>query len=170
MIPTQMLILLLFTSSVIGCFLAFKLVDSLRIVAAKNHEALLKQYSVIMASGIFILHAGYQFTADNIPKITQHPVDFIGSLLCAYLLSISILKTVNKRRLGLSELMYASLGTGVSGYLLSYFFHISAGAINIRIDTWTALFALFLTCLTSALAIVTILWLKGYEGCRHQHA
>ncbi len=164
MIPTQMLILLLFTSSVIGCFLAFKLVDSLRIVAAKNHEALLKQYSVIMASGIFILHAGYQFTADNIPKITQHPVDFIGSLLCAYLLSISILKTVNKRRLGLSELMYASLGTGVSGYLLSYFFHISAGAINIRIDTWTALFALFLTCLTSALAIVTILWLKGYEG------
>lgn len=164
MIPTQMLILLLFTSSVIGCFLAFRLVDSLRIVAAKNHEALLKKYSVIMASGIFVLHAGYQFTADNIPKITQHPVDFIGSLLCAYLLSISILKTVNKRRLGLSELMYASLGTGISGYLLSYFFHISAGAINIRIDTWTALFALFLTCLTSALAIVTILWLKGYEG------
>ena len=164
MIPTQMLILLLFTSSVIGCFLAFRLVDSLRIVAAKNHEALLKKYSVIMASGIFILHTGYQFTADNIPKITQHPVDFIGSLLCAYLLSISILKTVNKRRLGLSELMYASLGTGISGYLLSYFFHISAGAINIRIDTWTALFALFLTCLTSALAIVTILWLKGYEG------
>lgn len=159
-----MLILLLFTSSVIGCYFAFKLVDHLRLAAAKDHDALLKKYSAITATGIFLLHAGYQFASDNIPKIAQHPVDFIGSVLCAYLLSLYLLKTVNKKKLPVSDLLHASLATGVSGYLLSYFFQISAGAINIRIDTWTALFALFLACLTSALAIVTILWLKSYEG------
>lgn len=164
MIPTHMLILLLFTSSVIGCFFAFKLVDKLRIAATKDHDALLKKYAALTAGGIFLLHAGYQLAADNFPKITQHPVDFIGSLLCAYLLSLSLLKTVNKKKLPLRDLLYASMAAGVSGYLLSYFFQISAGAINIRIDTWTALFALFLACLTSALAIVTTLWLKGYEG------
>lgn len=164
MTSTHMLILLLFTSSVIGCFFAFKLVDHLRIAATKEHDALLKKYSIITAGAIFLLHAGYQFASDNLPKITQHPVDFIGSLLCAYLLSLSLLKTANQKKLPLRDLLYASLTAGVSGYLLSYFFQISAGAINIHIDTWTALFSLFLACLTSALAIVTILWLKSYEG------
>lgn len=164
MTSTHMLILLLFTSSVIGCFFAFKLVDHLRIAVTKDHDALLKKYAVITASAIFLLHAGYQFTSDNLPKITQHPVDFIGSLLCAYLLSLSLLKTVNHKTLSLRDLLYASLTAGVSGYLLSYFFQLSAGAINIRIDTWTALFSLFLSCLTSALVIVTLLWLNSYEG------
>jgi diguanylate cyclase len=164
MTSTHMLILLLFTSSVIGCFFAFKLVDHLRIAATKEHDTLLKKYSIITAGAIFLLHAGYQFASDNLPKITQHPVDFIGSLLCAYLLSLSLLKTANQKKLPLRDLLYASLTAGVSGYLLSYFFQISAGAINIHIDTWTALFSLFLACLTSALAIVTILWLKSYEG------
>lgn len=164
MMTTQMLLVAFFTSSVVGCFFAFKLVDNLRLVTAKEHDFTLKKYAFMMASGIFCLHAGYQFLADNIPKISQHPIDLIGCMLCSYLLAASILKTVHKKRLPLRELLSASAATGLSGYLLSYFYQISAGAINIRIDTWTALFSLFLACLTAALAIVTILWLKGYSG------
>ncbi|MGQ2966566.1 putative bifunctional diguanylate cyclase/phosphodiesterase, partial [Methylophilus sp.] len=81
-----------------------------------------------------------------------------------YMLALSLLNTVNKKKLPLRELLYASFAAAISGYLLSYFYQISAGSINARIDTWTALFAFFLTCLTSALAIVTMLWIKSYEG------
>lgn len=164
MTTTLIHIPMLFTLSVFGCYFAFKMVDRLRTVMAKDHDTLLRTCSLVLAIGIFALHCGYQWAADNLPKISQHPVDFVGSLLCAYLLSLSVLNTVNKKKLPLRELLYASLTSGLCGYLLSYFYQISAGAINIRIDTWTALFALFLTCLTAALAIVTMLWLKSYEG------
>lgn len=164
MTTTQIFIPILFALSVAGCYFAFALVDRLRKAQARNHDSLLRKYSAVFATGLFLLHYGYQATADNLPKLTDHPVDFLGSLLCAYLLSLALLKTVNKKRLPLRELMYASLTAGLSGYLLSYFYQMSAGAINLRIDPWTALFALFLACLTSALAIVTMLWFKGYEG------
>ncbi|MDP8567603.1 putative bifunctional diguanylate cyclase/phosphodiesterase [Methylophilus aquaticus] len=164
MSQTQIYISLLFALSVIGCYFAFELVYRLRKVAQKEHELFLKKYASILAAGIFILHAGYQFTSDNIPKIAQHPVDFIGALLCAYLLALSLLNTVNQRSLPLRELMYAAMAAGFSAYLLSYFYHIASGAININIDIWTALFGLFIACMTSALVIVTMLWLKGYEG------
>jgi diguanylate cyclase len=164
MTTTQFFIPILFTLSVIGCYFAFELVDRLRKVTAKEHDAMLRKNALIVALGIFMLHCGYQMSADNFPKITEHPVDFIGSLLCAYMLALSLLNTVNKKKLPLRELLYASFAAAISGYLLSYFYQISAGTINARIDTWTALFAFFLTCLTSALAIVTMLWIKSYEG------
>ena len=164
MTTTQILILLLFTLSVTGCYFAFGLVDRLRKFTARQHTRLLKKNALLIALGIFLLHCGYQIAADNFPKPLQHPVELIGSLLCAYILSLALLSTVNKKTLPLRELMYASVTAGLSGYLLSYFYQVSAGAINLRMDTWTALFAFFLTCLTSALAIVTMLWIKGYEG------
>ncbi|SDK17893.1 diguanylate cyclase/phosphodiesterase [Methylophilus rhizosphaerae] len=164
MTTTQILTLLLFTLSVAGCHFSFGLVDRLRKVTAKQHVSLLRKNALLVALGIFLLHCGYQTAADNIPRIAQHPVELTGSLLCAYILSLSLLGTVNKKTLPLRELIYASVTAGLSAYLLSYLYQVSAGAINLRIDSWTALFAFFLACLTSALAIVTMLWIKSYEG------
>ena len=161
---TQILMLLLFTLSVTGCYFAFNLVDRLRKVTTRQHDSLLRKNALLLALGIFLLHCGYQIAADNFPRPWQYPVELTGSLLCAYILALALLSTVNKKSLPLRELIYASVTAGLSAYLLSYFYQISTGASHLRMHSWTALFAFFLTCLTSALAIVTMLWIKGYEG------
>lgn len=164
MTHTHWITLGIFCLSIIGCFYAFKLVEALRTVVESDYPATLRRYAIVMALGIFACHAGYQYATENLPKITQHPIEFLGSMLCAYLMAATLLKTVHQKKLSLLDLLSAALTTGVSGYLLTYLFQISAGAINIQLDPWVALLSLFLACLTCALAMVTILWLKGYEG------
>ncbi len=160
----QVLLLLLFLASVPGFYWAFGLTQSLRKITTKEFDFTLKKYAALVGIGMFCLHAGYQSVSDNYPKISQHPIDFIGAILCSYLLALSVLSSVNKKSLPVRELLYGALTAGFSGYLLSYFYHIASGAININIDLLTALFAMCIICLTAALAIITMLWLKGYEG------
>ena len=168
MTHVQVYLAILFTLSVGGFYWSLSLIDNLRKVIQRDYEFALKKYAALLAICLFLLHAGYQFISDNIPKISLHPVDFSGSLLCSYLLALSTLNTVNKKSLPVRELLYAAFAMGFSAYLMSYFYHIACGAINISIDVWTALFALFIGCTTSALAIVTMLWIKGYEGKSRQ--
>lgn len=164
----KLYLIVMFLLSVACFYWALDLVKRLRKITKKDYDTALKRYALFLAFAVFALNAGYQAIYNHLPQLALHPVDFVGAFLCSYLLSLSVLNTVNKKSVPLRELLYASFAIGLSGYLLLYFYHIACGATNVRIHFWLALFALFITCTTAALVMVTTLWLKGYNGKGYQ--
>lgn len=162
--PEEYLIFFTYLASCVVFYFGFSVSSLLNKTDSLLYPYTLKKESFLFGLKILVVHACYQYAFGNSPDIQNHPVDFIGTVLCAYLLALSVLNTSQQKGLPVNELLYASLAAGTCGYLMSYFFHLSSNIHSIHINVPTALFAFFVTCITSTLAMITIYWLRTYAG------
>jgi diguanylate cyclase len=158
----------LLLASTLTCFVAFEFVSSLYKANPKSHFALLTQYSILI--GLSIFTSCFLFTSTLKETSIEHlsAIDLFISFLFSILIGYAILNTANKKVLHVKSLLLGGLIVSVSSLCIFYFLFDSYTSSQLRLSVFPTILATCICFSISILIIMTLYWLKNYEG-RHQN-
>ncbi|MGV3582590.1 MAG: EAL domain-containing protein [Methylophilus sp.] len=158
----------LLLASALTCFVAFKFVSSLYKADLKKHPILLTTYSILVGSSLSV--SCFLFTSTlketNIEHLTI--TDLLISLLFTSLIGYATLNTANKKVLPVKSLLSGGLIVSFSALCFFYFLIKAYTSNQLGLLVLPTILATLICFSISVLIIITLYWLKSYEGS-HQN-
>lgn len=160
---TSIILLLSLITNAVGAFVSFEFVKLLHKSSPTQYPRLLTLFSLAIGGTLFATHAlnAHALHAEHIEQLTL--VSGL-SIFFTTLIGFTTLDAASKNNLPFKQLMLGGVQTAISGLGLNYFFATTVYTHTYQIMVIPLTLAMLLTFAVGLLTIMTLFWVKTYNG------